>query len=47
MVPYEFGFDPNGYDAMLALHDELKALGRNVKALAKKVSRRVRYKTGK
>lgn len=47
MIPYGFGFEPNEYDAMLALHGELKALGRNCKAFAKKVTRRVRQKTGK
>lgn len=47
MIPYGFGFDPNEYDAMLALSDEFKTLGRNCKALVKKVGRRVRHKTGK
>ncbi|MBI9019862.1 MAG: hypothetical protein JEZ10_01225 [Verrucomicrobia bacterium] len=47
MIPYNYGlgFEPNGYDAMLALHDEFKTLGRNCKAIAKKMSRRIQRKT--
>jgi len=47
MIPYGFGYDLNEYEAMLALSGELKTLGRNCKALVKKVGRRVRHKTGK
>jgi hypothetical protein len=47
MIPYGVGFEPNEYEAMIALNGELKALGRNCKALVKKVARRVRHKAGK
>lgn len=44
MMPYGFGFEPNGYE-MLDLQIDFKQLGRNFKALAKKVGRKVRQKT--
>lgn len=44
MIPYGFGFDPNEYNAMLDLQIDLKKLGRNCKALIKKIGRRVQQK---
>ena len=44
MIPYGFGFEPNDYDAALDLQIGLKVLGRNCKALAKKIGRKVHRK---
>ena len=44
MIPYGFGLGPNDYQAMLDLQIDFKALGRNCKALAKKIGRRVHRK---
>jgi hypothetical protein len=44
MIPYGFGFEPNEYQAMLDLQIELKVLGRNCRALAKKIGRKVHRK---
>jgi hypothetical protein len=44
MIPYGFGFEPNDYQAMLDLQIGFKALGRQCKALVKKVGRKMKKK---
>jgi len=44
MIPYGFGFEPNDYESMLDLQIELKKIGRNCRALIKRVGRRVQQK---
>jgi hypothetical protein len=44
MIPYGFGFEPNDYNAMLDLQIDFKALGRQCKALVKKVGRKMKRK---
>ncbi len=43
MIPYGFGFEPNNY-VMLDLQIDFKKLGRNCKAIIKKVGRKVHHK---
>ena len=43
MIPYGFEFEPNGYPTV-DLQIDFKQLGRNCKALMKKVVRRVHKK---
>jgi len=43
MIPYGFGFEPNSYPTV-DLQIDFKKLGRNCKALIKKVGRRVHKK---
>ena len=44
MMPYGFGFEPNDYQDQLDLRIDFKALGRNCKAIAKKMDRKANRK---
>ncbi len=45
MIPYGFGFEPHDY-ALLNIQIDFKQLGRNCKALVKRVGRKIHHRIG-